>query len=46
MFSGVFDCMLTDVGDDGVGAYDGNDRAAVGREELRCSAVDEFGGLV
>lgn len=43
---GVFDCMLTDMGDYGIGAHDGDDRAAVRREELRGSAVDKFGAFV
>ena len=43
---GVLDCMLTDVGDYGVGADNGDDRTAVGGEKLGVTAEDEFRGLV
>lgn len=38
--------MLADVGDDGVGTDDADDRATVGGEKLGVTAEDEFRGLV
>ena len=42
----MFDSVLADVRYDGVGTDDGDDRAAVGGEELGVTAEDEFRAFV